>query len=109
MTGSSRSGDPSDESGHADEDALHARHAESDHLRDSFDIDDSAGDNPRPGAVPPPPSNNPAATPPPMTPAGTEPPDSASQSGGSVPKAARRRGKQRRKAPWWELPALVAL
>src|SRR5690349_3820007 len=102
MTGSSRSGDPSDGSGHADEDALHARHAESDHLRDSFDIDESADDNPRAGAVPPPPSSSDpaaAAGPSPVTPSGTDSPDSAAKAGGSVPKAGPRRGKQRRKAP----------
>ena len=110
MTGSNRSGDASDpfgESGYSDEDALHARHADSDHLRDSFDIDDAAEDHPRPATVPP--QDAAGSVPSPNTPAGTQPPKSAMNSGQPVPKAGRRRGKPRRKAPWWELPALVAL
>jgi signal peptidase I len=110
MTGSSRSGDASDPFDESAEDALHARHAESDHLRDSFDIDHAADDNPRPGSVPPPAAADPAPpASPPTRPSGTEPPNPTVNPGKPVPKAGRRRGKARRKAPWWELPALVAL
>ncbi len=112
MTGSSRSDDPSDESGFSAEDAHHERHAESDSLRDSFDIDEAADETPRGGSVAP--QNPPPVTPPPPaagSASGTEPPDSGAVAArSSIPKTGRRRRrKQRRKAPWWELPALIAL
>jgi signal peptidase I len=110
MTGSNRPGEPSGESDEAAEDAHHERHAESDHLRDSFDIDESADRTPRPGPVAPATPGAPAPSPAVNSPSGTETPDPGAKSGQPIPEAGRRRRrKQRRKAPWWELPALVAL
>ena len=108
MTGANRPGDPSGASDEASEDAHHERHAESDDLRDSFDIDETAAHRPRHGSVPPP-TPEPAPAQAVNMPAGTGTPDSGPETGPSVPEAGRRRRKQRRKAPWWELPALVAL
>jgi signal peptidase I len=99
MTDESRRHDPADEPG-----ADPASHT--DHLADSFAIDESASEHPPPArsssdAAPPPAQHEPAedgvtgaaATPPESTPAAS----------------AGKKGKPRRKAPWWELPALVAL
>ncbi|MGH8862588.1 MAG: signal peptidase I [Jatrophihabitantaceae bacterium] len=103
--------------------------ADDDHIADSFDIDEIARRHP----VPPSPSSEPSgsgagtAQPPPES-GDTAPdvgPDPAAQPvSGPEPRTSRRFGlsrrarrhrkarkaaKQRRKAPWWELPALVAL
>lgn len=76
---------------------------ESERLRDSFDIDDSAREHPAPSAQPP-------AEPVTSAASGPEHPAPLRKSGTPEPARARgRRGKPKRKAPWWELPALIAL
>jgi signal peptidase I len=87
--------------------------ADDDALADSFSIDETAAEYPAPrhGAADDPPSAAPAAsaavTPPADEPAGP----SAASPPPEQPVRGRkgRKGKPRRKAPWWELPALVAL
>lgn len=87
--------------------------ADDDELADSFSIDETAAEHPIPrhGAPDEAPTGTEPATNEAVTPLADDPAD---QSGGAGPtpptKPVRgRKGKPRRKAPWWELPALVAL
>jgi signal peptidase I len=78
--------------------------ADDDAMADSFDIDETAAENPPPRAS----ANVPPANPPvEMNKTPTD--ESAGRSNAAGEPRGRGRRRKRRKAPWWELPALIAL
>jgi signal peptidase I len=111
-TGAASNGAVPGGSHYGDDFGDHGDHGDhGDQIADSLAIDDVADENPPPHApsatAPLQPGPQHAAPPPGPTPPGQPPaavPPSANR-----PRRSRRGRKQHKKAPWWELPALVAL
>jgi signal peptidase I len=86
--------------------------ADDDHIADSFAIDDAASEYPAPHSASAAPSDGsvPDATTPDAEPTEALPAEPAANPlDGPAAKPPKNKRKPHRKAPWWELPALVAL